>query len=337
MIYFNIKYTIDLNNQYIKFLYNDIAKSISDTKIRGIQMPKISIIIPIYNVEQYLETCINSVLNQTFTDFEAICINDGSPDNSISILEKYAQKDNRIKIISQENKGLSSARNTGIDNASGEFIYFLDSDDAIPPYAMDVLYNIAKDSNVDVVVCNKHISNFNNFPKTTQMNYKIYNNPLYDIISLKSANSQAWNKLYKAESINDKRFIEGITAEDWPFITTLFGDIKSFALYSQPLYFYNQDSISITRSSFSEHKIKSYFSGIHYVHEFYKNRPEINLAKKRIITAVKMCINKTYRDKDNRKQLAPILKTEINKIVNDKIISWYNIPIKSLYRLWRMS
>ena len=89
-------------------------------------MPKISIIIPIYNVEKYLRRCLDSVIQQTFTDFEIICINDGSPDNSLHILEDYASKDNRIKIITQKNQGLSIARNNGLKIAQGDYIYFLE-------------------------------------------------------------------------------------------------------------------------------------------------------------------------------------------------------------------
>ena len=96
-------------------------------------MPKISIIIPVYKVEEYLPACLDSVLAQTFTDWEAICVNDGSPDNCGAILAEYAQKDSRIKVISQENQGVSVARNKALENAQGEYISFLDSDDELAP------------------------------------------------------------------------------------------------------------------------------------------------------------------------------------------------------------
>ena len=91
-------------------------------------MPKISVIIPVYNVEKYLAECLTSVVNQTFKDIEIICVNDGSTDNSPKILKEFAQKDSRIKIINQENQGLSAARNTGLDVATGEYVSFIDSD-----------------------------------------------------------------------------------------------------------------------------------------------------------------------------------------------------------------
>ena len=91
--------------------------------------PEISIIIPVYNVEKYLDECLNSAANQTFENIEIICVNDGSTDGSLEILESHASKDKRIRIISQENKGVSSARNEGLDAARGKYIYFMDSDD----------------------------------------------------------------------------------------------------------------------------------------------------------------------------------------------------------------
>lgn len=103
-------------------------------------MPKISVIIPVYNVGNYLAKCLDSVLNQTFGDFEAICVNDGSTDNCASILEEYARKDSRIKVISQENQGVASARNNGLQQARGEYVSFLDSDDEIAPQFFEKLY-----------------------------------------------------------------------------------------------------------------------------------------------------------------------------------------------------
>jgi glycosyltransferase involved in cell wall biosynthesis len=100
--------------------------------------PKVSIIIPVYNTEAYLERALTSVLSQTYRDFEAICVNDGSTDNSLAILESYAQKDSRIKIISQDNQGLSMARNNGLKEAQGEYVYFFDSDDALHPQMLEI-------------------------------------------------------------------------------------------------------------------------------------------------------------------------------------------------------
>ena len=115
---------------------------------RGKKMPKVSIVIPVYNVEEYLRRCLDSVVNQTLRDIEIICINDGSTDNSSHILAEYQSKENRLRVISQKNGGQSKARNAGLEVATGEYIYFLDSDDYIKTYALEKLYTIAKTNNL---------------------------------------------------------------------------------------------------------------------------------------------------------------------------------------------
>ena len=114
-------------------------------------MAKISVIIPVYNTEMFLSECLDSVLHQTFKDFEIICVNDGSSDNSASILKGYAQKDARIKVITQANQGLSAARNAGLDVVQGEWICFLDSDDMLPISAIEILYNTAQQTGCKIV------------------------------------------------------------------------------------------------------------------------------------------------------------------------------------------
>ncbi len=113
-------------------------------------IPKVSIIIPVYNVEKYLKECLNSVVNQTLKEIEIICVDDGSTDNSLSILEEYAKKDNRINLLKQENSGAGAARNKGLDSARGEYIYFLDSDDFLELNAIEILYNQIAKNQADI-------------------------------------------------------------------------------------------------------------------------------------------------------------------------------------------
>ena len=116
--------------------------------------PKVSVIIPVYNVELYLHDCLESIVNQTFKDIEIICINDGSTDQSAQILESYGKKDSRIKILSQANQGPSAARNAGIGIAKGEYLHFMDSDDMLELDALDFLYSKAKSEDLDVIYFN---------------------------------------------------------------------------------------------------------------------------------------------------------------------------------------
>ena len=115
-------------------------------------MVKISVVIPVYNTQNYLNECIDSVLNQSFKDFEIICINDGSTDNSLSILSDYEVSDERIKVISQQNRGLGASRNEGLKLAQGEYVLFLDSDDYLTPDALEKLYNQAYANDLDLIL-----------------------------------------------------------------------------------------------------------------------------------------------------------------------------------------
>lgn len=302
-------------------------------------MTKISIIIPVYNTANLLPRCIDSVLKQSYSDYEVICVNDGSTDNSAEVLEKYAHKDN-FKIISQNNKGLGAARNTGMDASDGEYTLFLDSDDFLPAEALETFVKIADASSADVVVSTNFLhlkpgsDGSDNHIFNNRVKWKLHTSPLADLIKDKKSASNACNKFYKTEVIKNHRFIEGIYYEDWPFITTLFGQIKSYASTQTPLYFYDMRFPSITRSKFSIRKIESYISGIRYVYNFYKNTKYIKLAETRNIRALSMCLNKIYHSKD--KDLIHYLHSQILSLWQEKIITISRLPIKALFRLWKM-
>lgn len=118
-----------------------------------IQTPLISIITPVYNTEKYLSECLDSIFSQTIKDFELICVDDGSTDNSLNILNNYQNKHKNLKIISQKNGGPGVARNTGIDNALGKYICFWDSDDIFEPDALEKMYNQAEETKADISIC----------------------------------------------------------------------------------------------------------------------------------------------------------------------------------------
>lgn len=179
-------------------------------------MPKVSIIIPVYNVEKYLKQCLDSVINQTLQDIEIICIDDCSTDNSLKILKEYALKDNRIKIIEQKfNQGQGVARNEALKIATGEYIGFVDPDDWIEPNMYEEMYNKAKEFNTDYVICNfekfyndsSYIKHFNTLEKITKINNYIQSNIVYNFDNLhkyflESANNYAWCRIYKRDFIS---------------------------------------------------------------------------------------------------------------------------------------
>lgn len=175
-------------------------------------MPKISIVIPVYNIENYISQCLNSLISQTFQDFEIICVNDGSKDNSLQILKDYAGKDGRIKVISQENSGSGSARNRGFREAQGKYIQFLDGDDYFEPQMLEKLYNLAEKHGAEIAVCSsRKVDDEGNITESRNPNSPInldktpFNKPFSyrdfpeDIFSL--IGTMPWNKLYLREML----------------------------------------------------------------------------------------------------------------------------------------
>lgn len=154
--------------------------------------PKISIIVPVYNVEKYLERCLDSILSQSFNAFELILVNDGSTDNSYKICEKYSYNDKRIKLINKENGGLSSARNAGIEASQGEYIGFIDSDDYIDKFMYEILYNYAEKNKSDIVICKY---------KKVDANFGMNENLNYNVEEINYSNFQALNQLYEENNI----------------------------------------------------------------------------------------------------------------------------------------
>ena len=183
--------------------------------------PKISVIIPVYNVENYLRQCLDSVINQSLYDIEIICINDGSTDSSAHILEEYSSKDNRIVVINQENSGQSVARNNGLKIAAGEYVAFLDSDDYMEPDLCELAYNKAKQTGADITMYF-----FDTFGEDYMCISAIDNIPDDEIVirdrridAVNDNNNVIWNMLYKHSFLQNNNivFLESILYEDVHF------------------------------------------------------------------------------------------------------------------------
>ena len=209
-------------------------------------MVSISVIIPCYNSQEYLEECLDSVVNQTFEDFEVICINDGSTDNTLNILEKYAKADNRIRIISQDNSGLAASRNVGLANASGKYICFLDSDDYFELNTFQEVFDIAEEKSLDFVIFK--LLNFDDETRKTKpwdyfemdfLKERVGDNVFsYDDVAdlLFKMNVTAPGKLFRHEFIKDFRFPEGLMWEDNPFFLHAMLNAKRVYFYDKRLY-----------------------------------------------------------------------------------------------------
>lgn len=206
-------------------------------------MVKISIILPVYNMERYLSECMESIINQTFSDFEVICIDDGSTDSSPEILKDYKDKDSRVRIITQENMGLSCARNAGMDEAAGEYIYFIDSDDYINPNALETMVNLCERHDLDLLIFK--LVNFDD--KTGEENPHYSDMPflldLGDAFTYRDFDDYLFKvdvtvstKFFKRQLIINRRFPEGLIFEDNAFIFDYIFDAQRIFFLDECLY-----------------------------------------------------------------------------------------------------
>ena len=248
-------------------------------------MIKVSIVVPVYNVEEYLRDCLDSLVGQTLKDIEIICVNDGSKDNSLDILKKYAKKDSRIRIIDKRNEGQSIARNIALKAVRGEYIGFVDSDDWVDLNFFEKLYNEAVKNDCDIaaggIECNKTDGGF--FVKDISFkNIKIYTktSDKYKVTKVAKA-AFIWNKIYKKE-IFDKLNLEFEPNRYYEDI--MFSHIilhKSGRLVTVPgVYYHYRFNPSSTVNTVSQKKKEDFktevFKSIEYIK---KNKIKVNLAK----------------------------------------------------------
>lgn len=218
-------------------------------------MVPISIIVPVYNVEKYIGRCIESILCQTFTDFELILVDDGSPDNSVGICGKYMEKDARIFLIHKENGGLSSARNAGIDSAKGEYLLFVDGDDVIHPETLEILYSNLKENNVQI-----SMGNFCRFHNDSELrfqsgdeNAQSSNSGIRVLEKLYDRNDgaryvSACGKLIKRSLFENVRFPVGRLFEDEFTTYLLYYKAHKVSVTEKVLYYYFVNDEGITRN-----------------------------------------------------------------------------------------
>lgn len=226
--------------------------------------PKVSAIIPIYNVEGYVSKCLESLLGQSFPDFEVLCIDDASADRSAEIVREFRQKDPRIRLLQQEHAGVSAARNLGIANARGEYIAFVDGDDWLAPDALEKLVTAAESKNADMVVSSAQVHFENPQPEDSRRNASLVQaltvadgilegDPWY-ILSQPGSWPFLWNKLIRRERItgNGVAFSSTLAlGEDGAFLVTLFQYVTKVAFIQDALYHYRyQRKASATVSLF---------------------------------------------------------------------------------------
>ena len=230
-------------------------------------MPKVSVIVPVYNVEKYVEKCLKSLVNQTMQEIEIIVVDDGSKDGSKSIVDNYIKKyPDKIKYLYKENGGLSSARNFGIPYANGEYIAFLDSDDYVEPTMYEEMYNLAKKEDADMVECDFIWE----YPNKQKYDYGVVYNGKKEAIE--KARVVAWNKLIKREIIESEKieFPFGLRYEDVEFFYKLVPSLNKISFMKKYFIHYVQRENSIANTQNT--KTKDIFKVPNNVIEFYKNK-----------------------------------------------------------------
>ncbi len=210
---------------------------------------KVSVVVPVYNLSEYLASCLDSIIGQSYGNIEIICVNDGSVDSASDILEKYEQFDPRVKVISTAHKGAASARNTGMSAACGKYILFVDSDDYISSVAVERLVHNAEKNKSDVVIFDYIWKNFqtNGVNLETIKSFKeYYKDKPFSIdkmgsLSYKLVPVALWTKFYNADFLKDNgiTFNDGKIFEDIPFWADVYVKAKRITYLNEPLYFYN--------------------------------------------------------------------------------------------------
>lgn len=301
-------------------------------------MPEISVIVPVYKVEAYLHRCVDSILAQTFSDFELILVDDGSPDNCPEICDKYAEKDNRIKVIHQKNGGLSAARNAGIDwvfaNSDSDYFAFIDSDDWVHPRYLELLHKAIKKYNTAVSMCrlertDEYIDKYNeNVLEPILMNTE-------DAYIDEPIAAVAYNKLYKRECFNEIRYPLGKIHEDEFTTYKILFAYKSIAVIQDTLYFYFTNPNGIMRTKWSPKRLHA-IEAVEEQIKFFKENG-YDKAYNRMITGFIACVASAYNKMGEEyfEEYRPILKKKLRNWIrkNKKNISFDDWCVKCAYEI----
>ena len=286
----------------------------------------ISVIIPIYKVEKYLNRCLESVVNQTYKKLEIILVDDGSPDGCPQICDEYAQKDSRIIVIHKENGGQSTARNAGLDICKGEYIAFVDSDDYVSEKYIESLYNSLTENGTDIAICGtQEVDEKGNFKKNKT--YKLHKEIKYnqeeclDWLYFKEDGTilVPWNKLYKKFIWKDLRFPVGLLFEDSYIIIDILNIINGISIEKENLYYYRIRKGSTTNSGITTKKLKSYIEV--YKHRFICGSNSMKYFKVSLIKFLDtcMCCYKKIRENDLKQQVKSEFVTNYQQYKNCKM------------------
>lgn len=226
--------------------------------------PLLSVIIPVYEVEKYIGQCLDSVLAQTYTNLDIILVDDGGTDSSVDICREYQKKDNRIRIISQENGGLSKARNVGVAHAQAELITFIDSDDYIHPQMFATMVPYIQKHNLDIISCTSTRKNIVIKELIGTGKLECYDHRTAVSMGLRDDNVSAWGKIYKKELLGKVQFPVGRVFEDLGTLYKIFNECQKVGWIDYQFYHYIKRESSITQRSF---RVKPKYDSLYLNHE----------------------------------------------------------------------
>ena len=297
-------------------------------------MDKISVVVPVYNVEKYLEKCLNSIINQTYKNIEIIVVDDGSTDSCGQLCDEYAIMDKRIIVIHKKNGGLSDARNVGIDNATGKFICFIDSDDYVESNMIEKLYSVCKETNSDICCCGKFIENTSNTKISNSKDFFICSSEeaLERMLTINDIETSAWDKIYKTSLFknNDIKYPVNEIYEDMSTTYKVIDKAEKICHIPIPLYHYVIRNDSISHSPFYRKQLQL-ITNSQIIKEFiYSKYPKLNEAAEyfyylQLITILqKIKYSSNFNDnKDIYEKLNNDFKESFFKILKNKYMSFF--------------
>lgn len=303
------------------------------------QDTKISVIVPVYNVEKYLSRCLESIINQTYKNLEIIIIDDGSFDNSPEICDFYAQKDNRIEVIHKENGGLSSARNAGVDISTGQYITFVDSDDFIRDNYIEYLHDICIKNKSDIVQCRFEIGSKDDFSEIDLEKEEVYIYSNIEALCNRKLKVTACAKLYRRDIIKGTKFPIGIINEDDATYYKFIYNASKISITSKKLYYYYQSNNSITRNDLNYKRtdfIDIYIDRIKY----FKEKKETILYEKSyerfclVLMLFYISCKKNKNNKNDKKELLDMYKENLEYVLKSKYTS---IRFKVMFIMFRIA
>lgn len=301
---------------------------------------KISIIVPIYKVEQYLNRCVDSIINQTYQNLEIFLVDDGSPDKCGVICDNYAEKDNRIKVIHKLNGGLSDARNVALDLVSGDYVMFVDSDDWIEPNTCENLIELLNRFDADIISFG-----MTEIYQSGKKKSKLANNPglitpSYGIQCMISFNdfvgNFAWNKIYKRALFSGIRYPKGMLYEDQGTTYKIFHKAKKIYLSDKVLYYYWQRNDSITGNWFLPEAIKAriklWLERLEFLKEHYPELVQFQTAQ--LLGDIRIGLIKLRQDPDYNsfKDFAEKFSKEYHPDIS--VLPRYSRKLKLLYKIY---